>query len=45
MNELFKLIQERQSTRMAFDTEQPVAELDLLQILEAARWAPTGGPR
>jgi nitroreductase len=41
MKELLKLIQERRSARMPFDTEHPVSKQDLLQILEAGRWAPT----
>ena len=41
MNEILKIIQERHSSRIPFDREHPVAKQDLLQILEAARWAPT----
>jgi nitroreductase len=41
MQEVLKLIQERQSGRMRFDAERPVAKQDLRQILEAGRWAPT----
>jgi len=41
MNELLKLIQERHSSRMPFDTKHPIAKQDLLQILEAGRWTPT----
>jgi nitroreductase len=41
MKELLKLIQERQSSRMPFDTKRPIAKQDLLQILEAGRWTPT----
>jgi len=41
MNELLKLIKERQSVRMPYDTERPIAKQDVLKILEAASWAPT----
>jgi nitroreductase len=41
MEALLKLMQERQSVRMSFDTEHPIARQDLHQILEAGRWAPT----
>jgi nitroreductase len=41
MKEVLKLIQERRSARMPFDSKHPVAKQDLLQILEAGRWAPT----
>lgn len=41
MKQLLKLMQERQSVRMPFDTKHPIAKQDLLQILEAGRWAPT----
>jgi len=41
MNEILKNIQERHSSRVPFDWEHPPAKHDLLQILEAARWAPT----
>lgn len=41
MNELLKLMQTRQSTRMPFDTNHPVVKQDLLQILEAGRWSPS----
>ena len=41
MEEILKLIQERQSTRTLFDPKRRVAKKDLKQILEAARWAPT----
>ncbi len=36
------LIRNRQSRR-AFDTAQPVSEANLNAVLEAARWAPSGG--
>ncbi|SRR6266487_1726236 len=41
MNEMLKLIEERHSVRVPFDQSRPIAKGDLLQILEAARWAPT----
>ena len=41
MKEVLKLMQERQSVRMPFETKRTVAKKDLLQILEAARWTPT----
>jgi nitroreductase len=41
MQETLKVIQQRQSTRISFDPERPVAKKDLQQILEAGRWAPT----
>ena len=41
MEAILKLMQERQSVRMSFDTNHQVEKKDLLQILEAGRWAPT----
>lgn len=41
MNGVLKIIQERQSTRIAFDPGRSVDRGDLKQIIEAARWAPT----
>jgi nitroreductase len=41
VQEILKLIRERQSTRALFDSERPVAKRNLRQILEAARWSPT----
>ena len=41
MNELLKLMQSRQSSRMPFDTKRPIDKQDLLKILEAGRWAPS----
>jgi nitroreductase len=41
MRDLLRLMQERHSTRVPFDPHRPVANEDLRQILEAARWAPT----
>ena len=41
MQELLNIMQKRQSARIPFDSERPVAKEDLRQILEAGRWAPT----
>ncbi len=41
MNEVSRLIQERQSARVPFDPNQRVSKEDLKQILEAGRWTPT----
>ncbi len=41
MNELLKLMEERHSVRVPFDESRAIANGDLLQILEAARWSPT----
>jgi len=41
MNDILKLIQQRQSTRVPFDPGHPVKKEDLKQIIEAGRWAPT----
>ena len=41
MKGLLKLMQERQSARIPLDTKRQIAKDDLLQILEAGRWAPT----
>ena len=41
MNEILKLIQERHSSRAAFDMKHQPSKEDLKNILEAARWAPT----
>jgi nitroreductase len=41
MQEILKLIQERQSIRAPFDPKRPVSKQDLQQILEAGRWSPT----
>lgn len=41
MSEILKIIQERHSARTAFDPQRPVRKEDLLQILEAGRWAPS----
>jgi nitroreductase len=42
MNEVLKIIKERQSSRVQYDPNRPISEENLRQILEAARWAPTG---
>ena len=39
--ETLKVIKERQSARVPFDTNHPVSNEDLLKILEAAKWTPT----
>ena len=41
MNDVLKIIQERQSTRVSFDSHRSVDRDDLKKIIEAARWAPT----
>jgi nitroreductase len=39
--DILKIIRDRQSARVPFDRERPVAPEHLEQILEAARWTPT----
>jgi nitroreductase len=41
MPAILELIRERASARAPFDMERPVAEKDLAEVLEAARWSPT----
>jgi len=41
MSEILSFIQSRRSTRAPFDPDHPVADQDVQQILEAARWSPT----
>jgi len=42
MNEMLELVETRRSARVPFeDPSHPTASEDLLQILQAARWAPT----
>jgi nitroreductase len=41
MQDILKLIEERQSSRAPFDAKHPIARKDLIQILEAGSWAPT----
>jgi nitroreductase len=41
MTDILKLIQQRQSTRVPYDPNRPVAKEEVRQIIEAARWAPT----
>lgn len=41
MTDILKNIQQRQSTRVPYDPNRPVAKDDLRQIIEAGRWAPT----
>ncbi len=42
MNEVLKVIKERQSSRVPYDPDGPISKENLREILEAARWAPTG---
>jgi len=41
MNEIHRIIQERQSARVPFNPNRKVSKENLLQILDAGRWAPT----
>jgi len=41
MSEILKIIQDRHSSRVLFDRDHRPSKQDLMQILEAARWAPT----
>ncbi len=41
MSEILDIIKERYSSRAAFDQEHLIDKQDMLQILEAACWAPT----
>lgn len=41
MNEILRIIQERQSARVPFDPNRKVTKDNLQQILDAGRWAPT----
>jgi nitroreductase len=41
MNEVHRIIQERQSARVPFDQNRKVSKEDLNEILDAGRWAPT----
>jgi len=41
MSEILRIIQERHSSRALFDMDHQPSKKDLMQILEAARWAPT----
>jgi nitroreductase len=42
MSEVLKVIKERHSSRVPFDPSKPISKEHLMQILEAARWTPTG---
>jgi nitroreductase len=42
MSEALKVIKERQSSRVPYDPNRPISKENLREILEAARWAPTG---
>jgi nitroreductase len=41
MNEVLRLMRQRQSDRVPFDERRKVPDRDLRQILDAGRWAPT----
>ena len=41
MNDILKIIEERQSSRVPYDTNRQVPKEDLKKILEAAKWTPT----
>jgi len=41
MNDLFDLIHQRHSARVAYDPHRPIARSELDAILDAASWAPT----
>jgi nitroreductase len=41
MRDLLAIIRDRHSSRAPFDTERPIPDPAMRQILEAARWAPT----
>jgi nitroreductase len=41
MSEILRIIQDRHSSRVPFDRDHKPSKQDLMQILEAARWAPT----
>jgi nitroreductase len=41
MNDVQRIIQERQSARVPFDANRKVSKQDLKEILDAGRWAPT----
>lgn len=42
MSEFLKIIKERHSSRVPFDANKPIPKETLTQLLEAARWTPTG---
>jgi len=41
MSVFFRTIKERRSDRIAYDLKRPITKLNLMKILEAARWAPS----
>jgi nitroreductase len=41
MSKILKIIQERQSARVPYDSTKPISKENLTKILEAARWTPT----
>ncbi len=42
MSEVLKVIRDRQSSRVQFDPNRPISKDNINQILESARWSPTG---
>jgi nitroreductase len=42
MSEILRVIKERHSSRVPFDPAKPISKEHLKQIMEAARWAPSG---
>jgi nitroreductase len=42
MSEVLKVIKKRHSSRVPFDPSKPITKETLTQILDAARWTPTG---
>jgi nitroreductase len=42
MNEVLKVIKERQSSRVPYDPDRPISKENLREIIESSRWAPTG---
>ena len=42
MSDVLNAIRERHSSRVPFDPNKPISKENLTQILEAARWTPTG---
>jgi nitroreductase len=42
MSEVLNVIKQRKSSRVPYDPNRQISKENLRQILEAARWAPTG---
>jgi nitroreductase len=42
MSEILNTIKERRSLRASFDPSRPISKENIIKILDAARWAPTG---